>query len=234
KFRDRLTALSWNQEEVTSIGKMMDGVALVGNEAVERRFKESAADYGIIHLAMHALIDDDRPMYSRLAFSFDNDTTEDNFLNAHELYNLELPAQLVVLSACETGYGKFHSGEGIMSLAHAFTFAGCPSIVMSHWVADDQATSELMRLFYANLAQGMDKAEALRQAKLDFLMQADAIRQSPGLWSSFVVVGDRSPISLQSSTAKIFYAVIAIALILFAIWLRFRKTRRLVAAPDLS
>jgi CHAT domain-containing protein/lipopolysaccharide biosynthesis regulator YciM len=232
-FRSKLTSLTWNQKEVESIGAMMNGVSLVGPNAVERKFKESATDFTIIHLAMHARIDDDRPMYSHLAFSMEPDSTEDNMLNAHELYNMDLSAELVVLSACETGYGKFESGEGIMSLAHAFTFAGCPSIVMSHWVVDDQATADIMRLFYTNLDKGLNKAEALRKAKLDFLKQADDIRKSPGLWSSFVVLGDRSPISQGSFFAEVWpYAVSAFVLLLSGIWIRHRRMRRAVKREE--
>lgn len=77
------------------------------------------------------------------------------------LYNMEIPAELAVLSACETGYGKLERGEGIMSLARAFAYAGCLSIVMSHWLVDDRASAQLMDHFYRYLSEGLPKDEAL-------------------------------------------------------------------------
>jgi CHAT domain-containing protein len=175
----------------------MNGVKLVGIDAIESKFKQSANHYGVLHLAMHALIDDKKPMYSKLAFSLVEDGTDDGFLNAYELYNMELSAELVVLSACETGYGKLEKGEGMMSLAHAFTYAGCPSIVMSQWLADDKATAQLMKLFYKNLATGCSKDEALQKAKIEFISDADEVRQNPAFWAGFVVMGDTSPLYVE-------------------------------------
>jgi CHAT domain-containing protein len=167
-------------------------------------------------------------MKSRLAFSMNSkDSVEDNFLHAFELYNMRLPADLVVLSACETGYGKFESGEGIMSLAHAFTYAGCPSIVMSHWVADDKATAELMQLFYRNLSNGMSKDKALQRAKLDFLKHADVIRENPGFWSAFVVVGNTDPVSIESFDYKFTaYVAAGFGLLMIVGWMIVVKNRR--------
>jgi CHAT domain-containing protein len=215
EIRSKLTSLSWNQQEIENIHQFVNGVTLVGSHASEYAFKEEANKYGMIHLAMHALIDDERPMQSKLAFSL-ADTTggNDGFLNAYELYNMELSAKMVVLSACETGYGKLARGEGIMSLAHAFTYAGCPSVVMSHWVADDKATAQLMELFYKNIAAGIPKDEALRQAKLTFIQQADDIRQNPAFWAGFVVLGDTSPIHIKTFYEKywIYFAVFVLIL----------------------
>jgi CHAT domain-containing protein len=134
-------------------------------------------------------------MFSKLAFAASKDSLEDGFLNAYELYNMNISAKMVVLSACETGYGKLEKGEGIMSLAHGFTYAGCPSVVMSHWVADDQATAQLMELFYKHINQGMAKDEALQKAKIDFIERADNIRQNPAFWAAFVVLGDAQPLT---------------------------------------
>jgi len=197
-FRSRLTALAWNQQEVKDINKYVEGLVLTGDDASERNFKEKANQYDVIHLAMHALIDDEKPMYSKLAFASTQPGNDDGFLNAYELYNMELQAELVVLSACETGFGKFERGEGIMSMAHAFTYAGCPSIVMSHWVADDKATANLMKLFYKNLSTGLTKDEALQKAKIEFLKDADDVRQNPAFWAGFVLMGDTSSIQMES------------------------------------
>ena len=195
RFRDQVAPLRFNQREATNIHEYLSGVSLTDQSAVERRFKEEAGQYSVIHLAMHALVDDENPMYSRLVFSPDAaDTVEDGYLNAYELYNMELPADLAVLSACETGYGKLEQGEGIMSLARAFAYAGCPSIVMSHWAVDDAASAQLMDYFYRYLSEGLPKDEALRQAKLDYLATAPAQSTAPFFWGNFVLIGDASPI----------------------------------------
>lgn len=196
--RSKLTGLSWNQHEVRGISSYMNGTAFVGDQALEGIFKSQAEEYGVIHLAMHAIVDDNRPMFSKLAFTISNDSIEDGFLNAYELYGMNISAQMVVLSACETGYGKMEKGEGIMSLAHGFTYAGCPSVVMSHWVSDDQATAQLMELFYQYINKGMQKDEALQRAKIDFIKRADDIRQNPAFWGGFVVLGDAKPLIMKS------------------------------------
>jgi CHAT domain-containing protein len=220
--------LRWNQQEVESIGQHLSGVGYTQQAAVERRFKEEVSQYRIVHLAMHALIDDQNPMDSRLVFSQDTaDIQEDGYLNAYELYDMEIPAELVVLSACETGYGKLERGEGIMSLARAFAYAGCPSIVMSHWLVDDKASAQLMDYFYRYLSEGLPKDEALRQAKQAYLETASVQKTHPFFWANFVLVGDTAPIaSPPASTQRILYAAGVLLLLLglvgTAYWFRYR------------
>ena len=118
------------------------------------------------------------------------------FLN--EVYNLELNADLVTLSACESGIGKSVKGEGLLSLSRGFLYAGAKNLVVSLWKADDQATSELMLAFYQELLKGKSKAEALREAKLQLLeheWQKGEARHlgteyaDPSCWASFILVG---------------------------------------------
>ena len=127
-FRSHLAPLRFNRQEAGNIRHHLPGLTLIDQEAVEGRFKQEAHRYNIIHLAMHALIDHQNPMYSRLVFSQDpTDSLEDGYLNAYEIYDMDLSADLAVLSTCQTGYGKLEQGEGVMSLARAFAYAGCPS-----------------------------------------------------------------------------------------------------------
>lgn len=196
KFRDQVTSLKYNTPEVNRINEYMDGLTFTGIEAREEAFKKYAGNSSILHLAMHAFVDDENPMNSKLVFTQANDTIEDNFLHAYELYNMELPADLAVLSACETGFGKLEKGEGIMSLARAFSYAGCPSVVMSHWSVNDGATAKLMGYFYKNLSEGMHKDAALQQAKLAFLKAAGPAQANPFFWGSFVVMGNTDPIQM--------------------------------------
>lgn len=170
----------------------------LGKEANEALFKTKANEYSIIHLAMHGLLDKKNPILSSLAFTENGDSLNDNFLQAYEISNMELNADLVVLSACETGYGKFQQGEGVISLARSFMYAGVPALVVSLWAVNDASTSQLMQNFYTNLGTGMDKSEALRQAKLVYLKNAKGIAAHPAFWSPFVLLGDASPVALKT------------------------------------
>ena len=192
-LRSEVTPLQWNQREADGLQAYLPGSILTGTAATEQRFKEQAAQHGILHLATHALVDNERPEQSGLVFAPPTDSTSDGLLRIHELYAMELPAQLAVLSACNTGMGKLEKGEGAISLARAFAYAGCPSVVMSHWAVDDQATAQLMDHFYQYLTDGLPKDEALRQAKLTMLA-TDGPANNPFYWASFVVVGDTQPL----------------------------------------
>ena len=194
--RAGFTPLQHNKEEVQQISRLLGGHSYLGRAASEKSFKEKAADYQVLHLAMHSLIDDKDPLYSRLIFtqsadSLHQDSMNDNYLNAAELYNMQLNARLAVLSACETGYGQLIRGEGIMSLSRAFAYAGCPSLVMSLWNAEDQSTAQIMVDFYKQLRKEKTVDEALRQAKLRYLEEADHpyYQSHPFFWAAFVPVG---------------------------------------------
>ncbi|MFK7797706.1 MAG: CHAT domain-containing protein, partial [Aureispira sp.] len=178
-----------------------NGDFFVGKAANETLFKEKAANYAVLHLAMHGMVNNQYPLLSCLAFSEDYSTTENNFLEAHEISNLQLSNDLVVLSACKTGYGEFEQGEGIMSLARSFMYAGTPSLVVSLWEVNDLSTAAIMQLFYQNLAKGMTKDEALRQVKLEFIKQVDGTIAHPIFWSPFIVLGDNQPVHLKTTTA---------------------------------
>ncbi|MBQ0740050.1 CHAT domain-containing protein, partial [Aquimarina celericrescens] len=125
-----------------------------------KNFKKKANAYSILHLALHGEVDNERPENSKLYFTKSTDTMEDNMLYSHELFALDIPAELTVLSACNTGAGKIARGEGIMSLGTAFQYAGTKSLVLTSWEVSDQTTPEIMQYFYTNLKSGMNKAKA--------------------------------------------------------------------------
>ena len=205
-LRGSLIELPWSLTEIEEISDIVEGDIFVKEDATEGNFKETAEKFGIIHLATHAVIDDKQPMYSKLVFAKDeSDTTEDGYLNTYELYNMKLNAKLAVLSACNTGAGKVVRGEGIMSLARGFTYAGCPSVVMSLWPADDRSTSTIMKSFYEGLARGLPKDEALRSAKLEYINSADPAKASPFYWAGFVPIGDMNPIDLKPKSDNMWY-----------------------------
>ena len=105
-----------------------------------------------------------------------------------------------MLSACHTGTGKIAKGEGIMSLGNAFQYAGTKSLLLSSWEVADDTAPELMKYFYSNLKKGLNKAEALQQAKLSYLSTADPSRINPFYWGNFYIVGDSKPIDLKSTS----------------------------------
>jgi CHAT domain-containing protein len=150
------------------------------------------SDYRILHFATHGVVESARPELSALALSlFDaHGQPQDGFLRLFEIYNLKMQAELVVLSACDTALGTNVRGEGLVGLARGFMHAGSPRVVASLWKVDDQATSELMRLFYAGML-GADKkpaAAALRAAQLAVAKQERW--RSPYYWAAFVLQGE--------------------------------------------
>ncbi len=196
KFRDSFTELSYNKNEVDGIKEYFDGTVYKHQEATKAAFMEQLANHDIIHLAMHAFVDTEEPNYSKLIFTPKGDTLTDSYLHNFELYNMSIPARMAVLSACNTGNGELAGGEGVMSLARAFTYAGTESVVMSHWRVDDKAGSLIMKDFYKFLADGLGKDEALRKAKLAYISSEEVyhLKQHPFFWSNFVVLGDVSPL----------------------------------------
>jgi CHAT domain-containing protein len=123
--RDQLGLLEGAQAEVKRISRNLKGKLIVEDKASEEQFKLTAPYYKVLHLAMHTLINNDDPLYSKLVFTPDIDELEDGLLNTYELSNMELNAELVVLSACNTGFGKLNKGEGIIGLSRGFLQAGC-------------------------------------------------------------------------------------------------------------
>lgn len=225
-FRDEVSPLKWNQSEANIINNYIKGRSFTGPNAVEKYFKAEAANHSIIHLAAHALIDDKNPMHSKLVFTQNKDSLEDGYLHAYEIYNMNLPSDLTVLSACNTGFGKLARGEGIMSLARAFSYAGCPSIVMSHWSVDDEATAQLMELFYKNLSGGLSKDIALRQAKLDYLKNASPDKMHPRYWASFVVLGDTSPIIKDDRMQWLWWLMGSLLVLVISISILFNRRKK--------
>ena len=224
-LRNQTDDLPGTRKEITEIAKLVNGDYFYGNKAQEADFKKSAKNYKILHLALHGDVDHKNPQNSRLYFTKGKDEKEDNMLYGHELSSLDIAADLVVLSACNTGTGKITAGEGMMSLGNAFQYAGSKSLLMTHWEISDKVAPELMKLFYANLKSGMNKSRALQQAKLSYLSASDAQKSAPFYWASFYLVGDTSPISL-GSTQKWPFVLLGIALLLGGgYWLR-KKSKK--------
>ena len=194
---EALSELPGAMDEVRALANYTDGNFFIGQEATEANFKKYAPSASIIHLAMHALLDSEYPEGSRFVFTHEQDTVEDDSLFVYELYNMDLPSQLVVLSACNSGTGQLARGEGLLSLARAFMYAGSPNLVMSHWNVNDATSAKLMDHFYAGLAKGLTKDVALREAKLHYLSEADENFAHPFFWASMAPMGNMDPVHLE-------------------------------------
>ena len=181
-----------SEEEVHEITRIMNpSQKFLKGQAKEEFFKQDAGEFEIIHLATHGILEEKQPLYSRIVLAQDDDPAEDGFLQTFEIFNMDLKADLVVLSACETGLGEFSAGEGLIGLTRAFMYAGAPSVIVSLWSVDE-STCRLMRAFYKNLKKGMTKTEALREAKIKLIHTRDGGMSyaHPFLWAPFVLVGD--------------------------------------------
>jgi CHAT domain-containing protein len=156
--------------------------------------------YRVVHFATHGFVDYEHPELSGLVFSMvdEQGTPQDGFLRMHDIYNLKLPVDLVVLSACNTGLGREVKGEGLIGLTRGFMYAGARGVVASLWKVDDDATAELMKHFYAGMFQkGLSPAAALREAQL--ALRSQKRWQSPYYWAAFVIQGEYNQTQLADA-----------------------------------
>ena len=184
-------------DEVSTISKIVKGKKFIGENSKKETFLNNNTNYSILHLAMHAEIDNQNPMFNKLIFS-------DGELTSSEIYVSNSKANLIVLSACNTGFGNLEKGEGVMSMARAFHFSGIPSVIMSLWKVPDKETKIIMVNFYKYLDKGESKSEALKKAKLDYLTSTKDINlRHPYYWSGFVLNGNTDV--LKSKNNSIYY-----------------------------
>jgi CHAT domain-containing protein len=186
-----LGALPEAEAEVRALESMYGrsrSEVFVGKEARESIFKHEAPHYRILHVATHGILDDRAPMYSALVMaSAPGARDEDGLLEAREISNLALHADVAVLSACETARGRIGAGEGMVGMSWALMAAGCPTTVVSQWSAASGSTEELMIEFHRQLLAGQRPAEALRAASL--ATRKNPRYAHPFYWATFVVVG---------------------------------------------
>ncbi|MGB1243623.1 MAG: CHAT domain-containing protein, partial [Chitinophagales bacterium] len=194
---DSLKALPSSRLEVNTIFQIIGGQIFLQTDANKTAFLEEARHYQILHLSTHACMDEGDFESSRIYFA-------DQALLSKELYPLQLNAELAVLSACETGTGPIQQGEGVMSLARAFLYAGCPSVISSLWSVNDEKTSELMSGFYTNLKEGQTKSSALQNAKISYINDKKRKNENahPFYWAAFVQIGNPNSIVLEGNRWK--------------------------------
>jgi CHAT domain-containing protein len=178
-------------------------------------FRSHAGKNKIIHIGTHAESDNLSPAYSRLIFakpSKPDPSIEENSIYAYEIYNTDMSAYLTVLTACETGKPVYQPGEGMVSLSHAFQYAGSESLLTSLWKVDEKSSMEITEYFLEYLSEGMPKDKALKESKLKYLSTAKGRTLSPQYWAGLILLGDVEPISDLGKSYHWIYWIFAILL----------------------
>ena len=188
--RGNLSELEWTSEEAKKVHAIHGGILLLGDKASEAVFKANCGQNGIIHIASHALLHEEEPALSRILFSTDMDSSEDGSLFLEEIFSMNFDNKLICLSACNTAWGKLTRSDGLLSLARGFHYAGSPSLMATLWQAHDRSSYLISTNFHQELHDGKYLDEAMQQAKLSYLKDADALKAHPYYWAHMLVIGD--------------------------------------------
>jgi len=181
--KQQLSPLPGAEAEAIAIAPLLNTQAITGAQGTKAQIVQKMPLASIIHLATHGLLDDVRGLGSTIALAPSG--SDDGLLTAEEIFDMKLQANLVVLSACNTGFGRI-TGDGVIGLSRALISAGVPSVIVSLWAVPDAPTSELMQAFYQNLQNNPDKAQALRQAMLTTMKT----HPQPRNWAAFTLIGE--------------------------------------------
>lgn len=208
----------FSENLVKQCAKIFKGNYFINENASKELFVNKAKEHKIIHIGTHAESNNLSPELSRLIFAKNIDSTknyDENSLYSFEIYNINLSSNLAILTACNTGKPSYQAGEGMISLAHAFNYAGSESILTSLWEIDEQSSAKVVKLFYNNLSKGMPKDQALRKAKLSYISTAKGRTVSPQYWAGLVLIGDTHPIDLNNRVAWWWYMLGGIVTLAF-------------------
>ncbi len=192
---DRRDASRWSfgelpyaEEEARRVAsRFQKSTLLTGSSASEESVKAMAPDVTLMHFATHGVLDEREPMLSGILLAQDDDEAEDGLLQAHEVVGMRVPADLVTLSACETGRGRIQRGEGVIGLTRAFIHAGTRGLLLSLWVVPDRSTMELMESFYEAYLESRDPPDvALQRAQVAAIAAGRPMNE----WAGFLFVGE--------------------------------------------
>jgi CHAT domain-containing protein len=209
--RNNLSPLPHNNDEVQALSHLFESSVYTQNEASLINFHQKANEYEIVHLATHAVYNNDQPDFSYLAFT----PNEEGFLlYVKDLYNMQINANLVTLSACETALGDLKKGEGLIGLTRGFFYSGAKSITSSLWNVNDASTTQMMGDYYQYLARGENKAVALQMAQKDFLeLHQENALAHPYYWSGFILHGNPVKITQGNAWSFLMFPMIVLAAI---------------------
>lgn len=221
----KLTSLIGAKKEVEKVTRYLKGKTRFNKKATETEFKKNAGKYSVIHLAMHTLVNDDHPMYSKLVFTPNVDPNEDGLMNTYELKNLNLNADLVVLSACKTGYGKVNKGEGIIGLSRGFFQAGCKSLLATLWEVSDNTSVEIIDGFYRGLEKNQTKSHSLSESRRTYIKTAQATLNHPFYWAGYIIIGNDAPIAIAQRKYGYLVFLFLAVIVLSVVFISYKKSR---------
>lgn len=216
-------AQPWASKAAKYVSDMFKSKLFSGTEANVATFHEYASQGDILHIGTHAVANDEDPLRSYFVLSGQEERYD--LLYANEIFNSEIRSKCAVLTACETGMGKIKAGEGMVSLARAFSYAGCPNIILTLWPVDDEQTGTLIEYFYKHVAKGLDMDEALYQAKKNYLDEARGELKHPYYWSGLIYYGSEAGLSQSSVMKKTIVYCIAGAGLLVLVWLLIKRRK---------
>jgi CHAT domain-containing protein len=217
-----LPPLAFSREELSAI-QIPQKKTLIDQAAKLKSFRLESPNYLILHLSTHAQgTSTEVPPHIEFI---------DSTLYLPEIYALRLQADLVTLSACETGIGRLEEGEGVMSLSRGFAFAGAASLIASLWTVNEASTAQLFAQFYRDIAGGIPKMAALRQTKLGYLKDSSipSFQKSPYYWAGFVYYGNEGTVSLNRGNTPAWGRILLYGLLLVVLaggLIFFRKKKR--------
>jgi len=208
--------------ELNNIASDFQSEIFFNERATETNFKQYSNAFDILHFSIHGTVSSDSLQPSLLFYP---DDKNDGKVYPYELFNLNMHAQLAVLSACDTGLGKIEPGEGVQNISRGFFYSGCPNVIMSLWQINDRSTLKIQSQFYRNLKRGEGLAASLSNSKLHYISGSDRYTSHPSYWSSLILVGSDEPIiekdsfSMSLMTAIIILSIITVVfIILLRVW----------------
>ncbi len=188
--------LSGAYNEVKAISSQYGGIILSKEEITKQNLLAELPNYQIIHFATHTNINTIAPQYSSLHLM--SDSTKENKLFAYEIQSSKLNADLVILSACSSGMGKLKNGEGLGSIGRYFNYAGAKSVILGLWDLPDFSTAKIVEYFFSKI-DVLNKAEALKSAKLKYLESADEYTSNPIYWAGLILIGDNKSLKINKN-----------------------------------
>jgi CHAT domain-containing protein/tetratricopeptide (TPR) repeat protein len=221
----KLSILKANIQEVKFLEKEFSGAYYYNQEASKKAFQEQSNHFSILHLASHGYADNHELQQAKLFFTQESEDSFSAVLHPHEIVQLPLHADFVVLSACKTAIGYWQKGEGTMSLARDFMYAGVPSILTTLWQINDQSSNQLIQDFYQELRTA-PKHKALQLAKQRYIEQASAFGAHPYFWSGYILVGNTNRLDIGRPFYRNLWYICGLSLFLLVTILFLRRARR--------
>jgi CHAT domain-containing protein len=218
--------LNHNIALLENIQPLMKSDNFLRGQATQEKIKQAAATYGLFHFATHAQANTSAENFSFIVFSDGRGAYDSLFVK--DIYLLPLHAEMVVLSACETAVGKFYEGEGVISLARSFLYAGANSVITTQWSINDTANRKLMESFYGHLKAGKTKSEALREAKREQIEGGGKLGAHPVYWAAFAPIGNMREINTGIKIGP-YLIVFLLGLVCVGLFIGYRKGKRLPA-----